>query len=147
MDDSLTLRARFADHRERADCAGCHEKLDPLGFALENFDPVGRWRDKYHNGRDVDSSGTLFRTHEFSNIVEFKDAILKEKNRFVRGLAGHMLTFGLGRELNPSDSLALDEIVGKVADAKYSMKCLIHAVVQSKPFRGPDGKLALHKTK
>ena len=147
MDDSLTLRERFADHRERADCAGCHEKLDPLGFALENFDPVGRWRDKYHNGRDVDSSGTLFRTHEFSNIVEFKDAILKEKNRFVRGLAGHMLTFGLGRELNPSDSLALDEIVGKVADAKYSMKCLIHAVVQSKPFRGPDGKLALHKTK
>jgi hypothetical protein len=58
-----------------------------------------------------------------------------------------MLTFGLGRELNPSDSLALDEIVGKVADAKYSMKCLIHAVVQSKPFRGPGGKLALHKTK
>ena len=147
VDDSLTLRERFADHRERADCAGCHEKLDPLGFALENFDPVGRWRDTYHNGRDVDSSGTLFRTHEFSNVVEFKDAILKEKNRFVRGLAGHLLAFGLGRELNPSDSLALDEIVEKVEQEKYSMKSLIHAVVQSKPFRGPSGKLALHKTK
>ena len=104
-------------------------------------------RDTYHNGRDVDSSGTLFRTHEFSNVVEFKDAILKEKNRFVRGLAGHMLAFGLGRELNPSDTLALDEIVEKVEQEKYSMKSLIHAVVQSKPFRGPNGKLALHNTK
>ena len=143
VDDSLTLRERFADHRERADCAGCHEKLDPLGFALENFDPVGRWREKYHNGREVDASGTLFRSHKFSNIIEFKDAILKEKNRFVRGLAGHLLAFGLGRELNPSDSLALDEIVESVEGENYSMKSLIHAVVKSKPFRGPSVKLAL----
>ena len=147
LDESLTLRERFADHRKRADCAGCHEKLDPLGFALENFDPVGRWRKKYHNGREVDASGTLFRTHEFSNIIEFKDAILKEKNRFVRGLAGHLLAFGLGREMNPSDTLALDEIVERVEVENYSMKSLIHAVVQSKPFRGPSGKLALRKTK
>ena len=145
VDDSLTLRERFADHRERADCAGCHEKLDPLGFALENFDPVGRWREKYHNGREVDASGTLFRSHKFSNIIEFKDAILKEKNRFVRGLAGHLLAFGIGRELNPSDSLALDEIVESVEGENYSMKSLIHAVVKSKPFRGPSVKLALTK--
>jgi hypothetical protein len=143
VDDSLTLRERFADHRERADCAGCHEKLDPLGFALENFDPVGRWREKYHNGREVDASGILFRSHKFSNIIEFKDAILKEKNRFVRGLAGHLLAFGLGRELNPSDSLALDEIAESVERENYSMKSLIHAVVKSKPFRGPSVKLAL----
>ena len=147
VDLSMTLRERFADHRERADCAGCHEKLDPLGFALENFDPVGRWREKYHNGREVDASGTLFRTHKFSNVVEFKDAILKEKNRFVRGLAGHLMRYGLGRELNPSDTLALDEIVERVEAENYSMKSLIHAVVQSKPFRGPSGKLALHNTK
>ena len=143
VNDSLTLRERFADHRERADCAGCHEKLDPLGFALENFDPVGRWREKYHNGREVDASGILFRSHKFSNIIQFKDAILKEKNRFVRGLAGHLLAFGLGRELNPSDSLALDEIVESVERENYSMKSLIHAVVKSKPFRGPSVKLAL----
>ena len=144
-DDSLTLRERFSDHRERADCAGCHEKLDPLGFALENFDPVGRWRQKYENGRDVDSGGTLFRTHKFSNVVEFKDAILKEKDRFVRALAGHLLAFGLGRELSPSDSLALDDIVERVKAEDYSMKSMIHAVVASKPFRGTNGKLALHQ--
>ena len=146
-DESLTLRERFSDHRERADCAGCHEKLDPLGFALENFDPVGRWRQIYENGREVDASGTLFRTHEFSNLIEFKDAILKEKDRFVRALAGHMLAFGLGRELSPTDSLALDDIVRIVKEENYSMKSMIHAVVSSKPFLGTDGKLALHQKK
>ena len=65
----------------------------------------------------------------------------------MRGLAGHLLAFGLGRELNPSDTLALDEIVEKVEGENYSMKSLIHAVVQSKSFRGSSGKLALHKTK
>ena len=144
-DESLTLRERFSDHRERADCAGCHEKLDPLGFALENFDPVGRWRQTYENGRDVDSSGKLFRTHEFTNVIEFKDAILKEKDRFVRALAGHLLAFALGRELSPSDSLALDEVVEKVKSEKYSMKSMIHAVVASKPFRGTGRKLALQE--
>ena len=146
-DESLTLRERFSDHRERADCAGCHEKLDPLGFALENFDPVGRWRQIYENGREVDASGTLFRTHKFSNLIEFKDAILKEKDRFVRALAGHMLAFGLGRELSPTDSLALDDIVRIVKKENYSMKSMIHAVVSSKPFLGTDGKLALHQKK
>ena len=146
-DESLTLRERFSDHRERADCAGCHEKLDPLGFALENFDPVGRWRQIYENGREVDASGTLFRTHKFSNLIEFKDAILKEKDRFVRALAGHMLAFGLGRELSPTDSLALDDIVRIVKEENYSMKSMIHAVVSSKPFLGTDGKLALHQKK
>ena len=145
FDENLTLRERFSEHRERADCAGCHEKLDPLGFALENFDPVGRWREKYHNGRKVDSSGTLFRTHEFSNIIEFKDAILKEKDRFIRSLAGHLLAFALGRELAPSDSLALDQIVETVTEEDFRMKALIHAVIQSRPFRGTSAKLALRQ--
>lgn len=136
VNDSLTIRERFSDHRERADCAGCHEKLDPLGFAFENFDPVGRWREKYDNGREVDASGKLFRTHKFSNVIEFKDAILKEKDRFVRALAGHMLAYGLGRELSPSDSLALDQIVRSVKKENYSMKSMIHAVVSSKSFLG-----------
>ena len=106
---------------------------------------MGRWRQTYENGREVDSSGTLFRTHEFTNVIEFKDAILKEKDRFVRALAGHLLAFALGRELSPSDSLALDEVVEKVKSEKYSMKSMIHAVVASKPFRGTGRKLALQE--
>ena len=89
---NLTVRERFAVHRERADCAACHAQLDPLGFALENFDPVGRWRNTYENGREVDTSGKLFRKHEFKNVVEFKDAILAEKNRFARAFAEHTLS-------------------------------------------------------
>ena len=144
-DEGLTLRQRFSAHRERADCAGCHEKLDPLGFALENFDPVGRWRDDYDSGLRVDSEGVLFRRHEFGDVIEFKDAILKEKDRFVRALAGHMLAFALGRELAPADSPALDEIAQKASTQEYRMKALIKAVVQSEPFLGKSTKLALQQ--
>ena len=121
-------------HRERADCAGCHSKLDPLGFALENFDPVGRWRDGYENGSAVDASGVLFRRHSFKNVLEFKDAILAEKDRFTRAFAGHMLSYALGRGLAPADSPALDRISAKPLAAGYRLPTLLHEVVQSAPF-------------
>jgi cytochrome c553 len=133
-DKKLTMRERFAAHRERADCAGCHAKLDPLGFALENFDPVGRWRDGYENGRAVDASGVLFRKHPFKNVVEFKDAILAEKDRFTRAFAGHMLSYALGRGLTPTDAPALDRITAKTIADGYRLQTLIHGVVQSAPF-------------
>ena len=69
-EEHLTLRERLSKHRERADCRGCHEQIDPLGFALENFDAVGQWREEYENKREVDMSGTLFRKHKFTNVVE-----------------------------------------------------------------------------
>ena len=130
----LTLRERLALHRERADCAGCHEKIDPFGFAVENFDPIGRWRDTYENGREVDPSGVLFRKHKFTNVVEFKDAVVKEKDRFARAFAGHMLSFALARELTAADSPALDQIVSKVIAEDYRMKSLIRQLVLSEPF-------------
>ncbi len=136
-DKKLTMRERFAAHRERADCAGCHAKLDPLGFALENFDPVGRWRDGYENGRAVDASGVLFRKHSFKNVVEFKDAILAEKDRFTRAFAGHMLSYALGRGLTPTDAPALDRITAKTIADGYRLQTLLHEVVQSAPFINP----------
>ncbi len=132
--ENLTLRERFAAHRERADCAGCHAQLDPLGFAFENFDPVGRWREKYENGREVDASGTLFRKHRFGNVVEFKQAILEEKDRFTRAFAEHLLSFALGREITPADSPALDDMVEQTISADYSIRTLIEGVTQSAPF-------------
>jgi hypothetical protein len=133
-EEHLTLRERLAMHRERADCKGCHEQIDPLGFALENYDPIGVWRSKYENGRDVDMSGTLFRKHEFSDIIEFKDAILVEKHRFARALAGHLLSFGLARELAASDEIALDEIAKATAADGYRFQTLLKQVILSKPF-------------
>ena len=145
-DKKLTVRERFAVHRERADCAGCHSKLDPLGFALENFDPVGRWRNHYENGRKVDASGVLFRKHSFNNVVEFKDAILSEKNRFTRAFAGHMLSYALGRGLTPVDAYALDGITAKTIADGFRLQTLLHEVVQSAPFiNKPRPRQALAK--
>ncbi|WP_231741724.1 DUF1592 domain-containing protein [Stieleria varia] len=134
-EEHLTLRERLAMHRERADCKGCHEQIDPLGFALENFSPVGTWRDKYENGREVDVAGTLFRRHEFHDIAEFKDAIMTEKDRFTRALAGHLLSYALARELGPSDQISLDEITEKTIADQYRMQTLIKQVVLSKSFQ------------
>ncbi|MDB2673742.1 DUF1592 domain-containing protein [Akkermansiaceae bacterium] len=133
-EEHLTLRERLSMHRGRSDCRGCHEQIDPLGFALENFNAIGKWREKYENNRKVDMEGVLFRKHKFSNVVEFKDAILAEKERFVRGLAGHLMSFALGGRLGPADEIALDEIVEKAEAKEYRMKALLREVVLSEPF-------------
>ena len=130
-----TFRERFADHRKRVDCAGCHRRIDPLGFALENYDAVGIWRDKYDNGEQIDTSGTLFGRRKFGNVIEFKDALLVEKKRFTGALASHLLAFALGREIQIEDSIALDQIVRQTAAADYQFQALIKQVVLSEPFR------------
>jgi len=134
-EEQLTLRERLALHRKRADCKGCHEQIDPLGFALENYDPIGVWREKYANGRQVDVAGKLFGEHEFASVVEFKDAMLAEKDRFARGLAAHLLSFGLARELSAADQSALDQIAQTVADDDYKFKTLLMQVILSDPFQ------------
>ena len=130
----LTIRERLAVHRKRADCAGCHNKIDPLGFALENYGPTGVWRDKYENGRDVDVSGVLFNQHEFETLVEFKELLVQEKQRFVRGFISHLLSYALGRELGPADSLAVDEMTAKVMAGEDQMRAVLKSVAMSEPF-------------
>ena len=132
--EKLTIRERLALHRERADCAGCHDKIDPLGFALENYGPTGIWRDKYENGRDVDSSGILFNQHEFKTVAEFKRLILLEKHRFVRGFVSHLLSYSLGRELGPADSPALNVMTKKVMAGKDQLRAVLKSVAMSDPF-------------
>ena len=130
----LTLRERFAAHRTQAECAGCHAKIDPLGFALENYGPTGVWRDTYENGRKVDEKGVLFGRHKFADIVEFKDAILAEKDQFARAFAEHLLAFALGREVAAWDEPALDRIVHETANADYRIQEMIKQIVLSEPF-------------
>ncbi len=134
-EEHLTLRERLSKHRERADCKGCHEQIDPLGFALENYDPIGNWRTLYENERDVDMEGTLFRKHEFTDVAGFKDAILAEKDRFARGLAGHLLSFALARELGPADQIALDHIAEATVAEDYRIQTLLKQVILSEPFQ------------
>lgn len=132
--EKLTLRERLDLHRKREDCKGCHAKIDPFGFALENYGPTGMWRDKYDNGRDVDASGILFREHKFTTPVELKDAILIEKDRFTRAFGKHVLSYALGREASVTDSPALDVIAKQTAADGYKLRTLIRSVVFSKPF-------------
>lgn len=133
-DETLTLRERLVAHRDRPDCTGCHLKIDPLGFALENYGPVGAWRDSYENGRKVDSSGTLFRKHDFSSIEEFKDAILAEKPRFVKAFSGHILSFALGRKLTAADLPALEIIADEAEKKDYRFQPLLKSIILSEPF-------------
>jgi hypothetical protein len=116
-------------HRDNPTCAGCHSKLDPLGFALENFDITGRWRDKYVNGRDVDPSGTLFRKNKFDGIVKFKATLVKEKRLFAKAFIGHLLRFAASRELTPADALHVDEIVNKTEKDNFKLKPIIREVI------------------
>ncbi|MHC4875050.1 MAG: DUF1588 domain-containing protein [Planctomycetota bacterium] len=133
-DANLTIREKFAVHRENPDCAGCHSRLDPLGFALENFDITGRWRDKYENGRDVDAAGRLMRKHDYTGVVDFKSSLLKEKRRFARAFTGHLFRYALARELRPADSLMIDEIVDATEADDFRLRSLIRRVVLSDRF-------------
>ena len=126
---NLTVRERFAAHRENVSCAGCHSKLDPLGFALENYDITGRWREKYANGRDVDATGMLMRTHEFSDVVQFKESLVNENDRFARAFVSHLFRFTVARELGPHDSLVIDEIVTRTKVDNYPLRTIIEEVL------------------
>ncbi len=130
----LTIRERLAAHRKREDCAGCHNKIDHLGFALENYGPTGVWRDKYENGRGVDVSGVLFNQHQFKTLVEFKQLILKEKQRFIRGFTAHLLSYALGRELGPADSPALDDMTAQAMEGKDQLRAILKRIAMSEPF-------------
>ena len=138
----LTIREKFAEHRKNPDCAGCHSRLDPLGFALENFDITGRWRDRYENGRAVDSSGKLMKKHEFDGIVPFKQSLVEEEQRFARALTGHLMRFALSRELEPADALAIDDIVAKTEADGFRLRSLIQEVIMSERFLGSESAIA-----
>ena len=130
----LTIRERLAAHRKREDCAGCHNKIDPLGYALENYGPTGVWRDKYENGREVDVSGVLFNQHEFKTLVEFKQLLLKEKQRFIRGFIAHLLSYALGRELGPADTPTLDDLGARAMAGQDQMRVVLKSIAMSEPF-------------
>ena len=141
----LTLRDRLKQHITNPECAACHKKIDPLGFALENYDAVGRWRDKYRTGLPIDSSGKLFNKHEFKDIVGFKTAILAEKDRFARAFASHLLSYALGRKLDARDGPSLDGIVANSAKDDYRFRTMMKEVVLSPAFTNKSSKEAEKK--
>ncbi len=134
-----TLRQRMEQHRANPACATCHQKMDPLGFGLENFDGVGTWRTK--EGKfDIDSSGTLPGGKTFNGPAELRKILMGKADLFRRCLTEKMLTFALGRGVEYYDKCAIDEIVLKVRNADERFSALVLAVVESESFLKRRGK-------
>jgi mono/diheme cytochrome c family protein len=135
---AATLRLRMEQHRSKASCAVCHNKLDPLGFGLENFDAVGAWRDQ-DSGVPVDSSGTLPSGESFRGPKELKTILKAHTPEFTRCLTEKMLTYALGRGLEDYDRCAVEEIVKSLRSNRYRFSALVLGIVRSDPFQKRRG--------
>jgi hypothetical protein len=131
---SLTLRQRTELHRTDAVCANCHQMLDPIGFGLENFDAIGRWRDSEENGAKVDAAGELPGGKHFSSPKELKAIIAERRDDFARNLVERLLAYALCRRLEGYDEVVVDGLMHQIAADDYRMQTLIRAVVTSYPF-------------
>ena len=136
-----SVRERLELHRRSPICASCHASMDPLGFALENFDAVGKWRTHDEN-TPIDASGTLPDGTTFNGPAEFRNALLRQKDQFVNTVTEKLLTYAIGRGLEYYDAPAVRQIMRKAAPSDYSWSSLILGVVRSTPFQmkmTPDG--------
>jgi hypothetical protein len=131
---NLTLRQRTEMHRSNAVCASCHRVLDPIGFGLENFDAIGRWRDQDESGGRIDAVGELPGEKRFSSPRELKGLLLERSGELRRSLTGQLLAYALGRQLEGYDELVLDQLTEKIAGEGDRMQSLVSAVVTSYPF-------------
>jgi hypothetical protein len=129
-----TVRERLEKHRANAVCASCHSRIDPLGFALENYDVIGRWRTE-DAGKPVDNSGEMTDGTKIQGPAQLKAALLEHKDLFVRNLTSKLLGYALGRGLTLRDSCTVDAIVAAVKAKDYSAQALIEGIVLSTPFR------------
>jgi len=132
---NLSVRERLAAHRENAACAICHDQIDPVGLALENFDAVGRWRTQEQE-RPVVADGGLAGVGVFTGVDGLEQALLQRPDLFVRTLTEKLLVYGLGRGLQPEDGAAVRQIVRQAAAEDYRFSALVRAIVESVAFQG-----------
>ncbi|MEM0895580.1 MAG: DUF1592 domain-containing protein [Verrucomicrobiota bacterium] len=136
---ATTVRDQLEKHREITTCNECHRKIDPPGFALENFDPVGAWRTHYPGGRKqapkIDASGQLSSGQPFSSISDFKELLLKRKQPFARMLTERLLTYATGRRIEALDRGEVDRIVNQLQERHDGMRDLVELVTVSSLFR------------
>jgi cytochrome c5 len=132
---SLPMRERLAAHRKNAVCASCHRTIDPVGFALENFNAVGQWRSYEGEGDPIDASGALPGSPEFSGVKGLEDALLSRPEMFAGALTEKLLTFGLGRGVEYYDAPAVRKIMRDAAADRYRFSSIILGIVKSTPFQ------------
>jgi mono/diheme cytochrome c family protein len=147
---AVTIRQQLDQHRNDESCNVCHRLIDPPGFALESFDPIGDYREKYLRwvvtneekgygnvkpGANVDPSGKLAAGEPFKDIRDFKKHLLERKHDFVHCLTEKLLTYALGRDLGFSDRESINAIARETESRGGGLRTLVHAIVQSEPFR------------
>jgi len=150
---ATTVREQLDKHRRNATCAGCHQKMDGYGFALESFDVVGEWREKYraigaagadkdrkkvnghgveyHAGLPVDCSGTMPDGRAFKDVDELRSLLAAEPKRLARAFVGHVITYATGAEVSFADRAVVDEILKKTKAKNFGLRSIVHEVIQS----------------
>ena len=130
---NLSVRERLAQHRANPECASCHDVMDPVGFALENFDAVGQWR-TMEEGKPVDASGGLPDGSKFTGVAALEQALRSRPEVFVGTLTEKLLTFALGRGVEYYDGPAVRKIVRDAQSSDYRFSSLIVGLTTSTPF-------------
>jgi len=130
----LTLRAQLEEHRTKSECASCHDKMDPLGFGLENFDVLGRWRTE-DRGQPIDSQGKLPSGVTYSGPAGLKNVLLSRKDDVIRNLVKKMIGFAYGRELNKFDECVVDRTMKALQQNNYRASIMLEQIATSYPFQ------------
>jgi hypothetical protein len=138
---SMSLRQQMEKHRSNAICASCHARMVPIGFGLENFDAIGRWRTE--DGKfPIDASGTLPDGRSFTGPEELRQILVADRDAFTVGLTGKMLIYALGRGVEASDKPTVNAIARQVAQDRYRISSLVLGIVKSTPFQRRKGDRA-----
>jgi len=140
IDGAASLREKLEAHRANVSCASCHDRIDPLGFGLENYGPIGAWRSE-ENGKPLDNTGVLPDGREFAGPGELKKVLLERKSDFARCLSEKMLTYALGRGLEAYDAPAVAAIVNQVEKNDFRFSALVYEIVRSLPFMKQRGEM------
>ena len=132
---NLTMRQRMAQHRDSPACSGCHQLMDPVGFSLENYDAVGRWRTHDESSIPIDSAGSLPDGSKFAGVAGLQQALLRHPESFVSTFAEKLLTYGLGRGVGFYDAPAIRKIVRESEANNFRFSSVIVGIVNSTPFQ------------
>ena len=136
---NASLREQLELHRSDASCSVCHRQMDPLGFGLQNFDAIGRWRDE-ESGRPIDASGVLPGGEQFTTPTELGRVLAGKRDEISRCIAEKMMTYALGRGLQYFDRCAVDKIIASLEQTDYRFQHLVTGIVLSDPFRRRRGE-------
>jgi len=133
-DQILSLREQLEKHRSNPQCITCHVRMDPLGFGMENFDPVGRWRTE-ENGQPIDANGTLPSGEKFNGPAELKKVLMNRKDEVMRHLTRKMYGYAVGRDLNKFDDCVIQNVMATLKKNEYRAPLLMEEIVLSYQFR------------